>query len=73
MSGPSPLRRTTTTTNRGNLFPRGTRTRLICEIAVATNTAPSQWWDEPADVLATVVEILDDVRKEIKKKGRKHG
>jgi hypothetical protein len=31
---------------------------MIVEIAVATNTAPGQWWDADDATLATVVEVL---------------
>jgi hypothetical protein len=55
----------------------GSRARLICEIAVATQTAPSQWWDEDAEALATVVELLqkqaDATRKATRKGGRRRG
>jgi hypothetical protein len=28
------------------------------QVAVATHTAPRDWWDEPDEVLATVVDVL---------------
>jgi hypothetical protein len=31
---------------------------LICEIAVATSTAPSSWVDESDEMLATVIDIF---------------
>jgi len=30
------------------------------ELAVATNTAPRDWWDEPDGVLATALDVLAD-------------
>ena len=30
------------------------------EIAVATMTAPAQWWDETDATLATVIEVLEE-------------
>jgi hypothetical protein len=43
----------------GGPYPAGSRVRLICQIAVATSTPPSSWWDEDDGVLATVVDILE--------------
>ena len=31
---------------------------MIVEIAVATGTAPSAWWNETDQVLATVLDVL---------------
>jgi hypothetical protein len=28
------------------------------QIAVATHTAPRHWWDEPDEILATVIDVL---------------
>lgn len=28
------------------------------ELAIATNTAPAAWWDEPDEVLATAMDVL---------------
>ena len=53
-------------------FPKGSRARLICEIAIATETAPSQWWDETAETLATVLELLEHNADEIRKARRGH-
>jgi hypothetical protein len=33
---------------------------MIVEIALATETAPSQWWDEDEATLATVLQLLAD-------------
>lgn len=33
---------------------------MICSIAVATSTAPSQWWDEDDATLATVIQLLEE-------------
>ena len=48
----------------------GSRARLICEIAIATQTAPSQWWDETAETLATVLYLLDHNAEEVRKASR---
>ena len=32
---------------------------MICEIAIATNTHPDQWWKTDDQTLATVIDILD--------------
>jgi hypothetical protein len=53
-------------------FPRGSRARLICEIAVATQTAPSQWWQEDSSTLATVLAVLDEQAQAIRK-AQRHG
>jgi hypothetical protein len=41
----------------------------VCEIAVATNTAPRDWWDEDDETLATVIDILDEIRRETNRHG----
>jgi hypothetical protein len=51
-------------------FPQGSRARLICEIAVATSTSPSQWWDATAETLATVLDILNTQAAEVRKARR---
>jgi hypothetical protein len=51
----------------------GSRARLICEIAIATSTAPGQWWDETDETLATVLDLLEGQAAAIRKAGRKHG
>ena len=28
------------------------------ELAIATKTAPADWWDEPDEVIATALEVL---------------
>ncbi len=33
---------------------------MIVEIAVATQTAPADWWDEDDATLATVLDVLDE-------------
>jgi len=35
----------------------------VCEVAVATHTQPSAWWDEDEATLMTVVAILDEVHR----------
>ena len=52
---------------RAPRFPTGSRARLICEIAVATSTSPSQWWDATEETLATVLDILQIQAQEIRK------
>ena len=44
-------------------LPAGSRTRLIVEIAVATQTAPADWWDEPDEVIATALDVLEPQRE----------
>jgi hypothetical protein len=34
---------------------------MIVEIAIATNTAPRDWWDEDDRTLATALAILDEI------------
>jgi hypothetical protein len=51
-------------------FPKGSRARLVCEIAVATQTAPSQWWEEDSATIATVLAILNEQAAEIKRHTR---
>jgi len=38
---------------------------------VATQTAPRDWWDEPDEVLATALDVLDKQAKEVKRRGGK--
>lgn len=52
-------------------FPRGSRARLICEIAVATQTSPAHWWEESDETLATVLDILEVNAAEIRKATRR--
>ncbi len=33
---------------------------MIVQIAIATGTAPSAWWDEDDATLATVIDELED-------------
>lgn len=40
------------------------------EIAVATQTAPADWWAEPDEVLATALDVLEKQAKEMRKRGR---
>lgn len=37
---------------------------MIVAIALATQTSPAAWWDEDDTVLATVIDLLDEARKE---------
>lgn len=38
------------------------------EIALATQTAPAAWWDEPDEVLATVIQVLHDQAERTKRR-----
>jgi hypothetical protein len=40
----------------------------VVEIAVATQTAPADWWDEPDEVLATVLDVLEKANNRAKKR-----
>jgi hypothetical protein len=40
------------------------------ELAIATQTAPAAWWDEPDEILATAVAVLQDRAEQSKRKGR---
>jgi len=40
---------------------------LIVEIAIATNTAPRDWWDESDEVIATALDVLNERAEEIRK------
>jgi hypothetical protein len=51
----------------------GSRARLVVEIAIATQTAPSQWWDETDETLATVLDVLERQAAEVRKAGRGRG
>lgn len=33
---------------------------MIVELAIATGTPPSAWWDEPPEVLYTAAAVLRD-------------
>jgi hypothetical protein len=40
------------------------------EIALATQTAPAAWWDEPDEVLATVIQVLtEQAQRRTRRKG----
>jgi hypothetical protein len=41
----------------------------VVEIAVATQTAPADWWDESDEVLATVLDVLEAAHRKSKRKG----
>jgi len=44
---------------------------MIVEIAIATQTAPRDWWDETDAVLATALDVLEIARKEIERHGKR--
>jgi hypothetical protein len=39
---------------------------MIVDIALASNTAPSAWWDEDDATLATAVDILQERARAMK-------
>jgi len=41
------------------------------EIAIATQTAPRDWWDEPDEVIATALDVLEKQATRIKKASRR--
>jgi hypothetical protein len=44
------------------------------ELAIATQTSPSDWMDQDAGVIATAVDVINRQAEESKRKGgRKHG
>lgn len=44
---------------------------MIVELAIATNTAPRDWWGEPDEIIATALDVLERNAAEIKKAARK--
>ena len=40
------------------------------ELAVATMTAPRDWWDEPDEVVATALDVLAQQAEKVKQRGR---
>jgi hypothetical protein len=32
---------------------------MIVELAIATGTAPRDWWDEPTEVVVTAIDVLN--------------
>ena len=42
----------------------------MVEIAVATQTAPRDWWEEPDEVLATTLDVLAKNAAEVKRRGK---
>jgi hypothetical protein len=46
----------------------------VVEVALATQTAPADWWDEPDEVLATAIHLLQEQADRMKqRKGRRRG
>jgi hypothetical protein len=43
---------------------------VIAEIAVATHTHPGPWWDEPEEMVLTVLEIFEDQAAQVEAKKR---
>lgn len=43
----------------------------MVELAVATNTAPSDWWDEDPAVVMTAVAVLEANAEQVRKAGRR--
>ena len=48
----------------------GPGSRLICEVAVATQTHPGPWFHEDERTVMTVVAILEEQANEIRRKGK---
>ena len=42
---------------------------MIVELAIATQTAPSAWWDESDAVLSTALDVLDQAARRARRKG----
>lgn len=40
---------------------------------MATGTAPSAWWNEDAEALATCLELLNDQAERMRKEARRRG
>lgn len=36
---------------------------MIVALALATSTAPAQWWDEDDATIATAIELLEEARE----------
>lgn len=43
---------------------------MIVELAIATNTPPSAWWDEPPEVLVTAAAVLHERVRQAKQARR---
>jgi hypothetical protein len=43
----------------------------VIEVAIATSTAPRDWFDEPDEVLATALDVLGEQAKRMKQATRK--
>lgn len=39
----------------------------MVELAIATQTAPGDWWDEPDEVIATALDVLEKQAREAKR------
>ena len=44
---------------------------MIVELALATETAPRDWWDEDDAVIATALTILHERAEAMRAKGRR--
>ena len=42
---------------------------MIVALALATNTAPSQWWDEDARTIVTALDLLAERAREAASRG----
>jgi hypothetical protein len=51
-------------------FPKGSRARLVVELAIATRTAPRDWWDEDDNTIATALDVLEIQAKEMRRAHR---
>src|SRR5262245_32673126 len=52
-------------------YPAGSRTRLIVEIAIATNTAPADWYDEDDRTIATVLDVMQIQAADMERRTRR--
>lgn len=45
----------------------------MIELALATNTAPRDWWYEPPEVIATAAALLNARARQARQTGRRGG
>ena len=39
---------------------------MIVELAIATSTAPNDWYDESTEMIATALDVLEERAKRVK-------
>ncbi len=44
---------------------------MIVGLAIATNTHPGPWWDEPQEAIYTALELLEEQHEQVKSKRSK--